>query len=106
MNLTRDHIKLLQEAEWRWINAEFGAPGIDPKRPFGFSGGYYESMAEILGMELFEDADGEKHLTRAQEDYVSKVWSELLDAIKIIMENADLVYQSLQPKASKGGGTS
>ena len=95
MKLTRDHIKLLQNAEWRWYNAEFGAPGIDPKRPFGFSGGQYESMAEILGMELFEDSDGERYLSREQEDYVSKVWSELLDAIKIIMENADLVYHGL-----------
>lgn len=99
MKLTKDHIKLLQEAEWRWYNAEFGAPGIDPKRPFGFSGGQYESMAEILGMELFEDNYGEKHLSRAQEEYVSKVWSELLDAIKIIMENADLVLQGLATTA-------
>lgn len=101
MELTKDHIKLLQEAEWRWINTEFGAPGIDPKRPFGFSGGYYEDMAEILGIELFENSEGEKQLTRAQEDYVSKVWSELLDAIKIIMENADVVLHTLHRKASE-----
>ena len=100
MNLTKDHIKLLQEAEWRWNNCEFGAPMIDPKRPFGFSGGQYEQMAEILGMELFEDADGERHLSRAQEEYVSKVWSELLDAIEIIVEGADLVLQSLGETAN------
>lgn len=94
MNLTKDHIKLLQEAEWRWNNCEFGAPMIDPKRPFGFSGGQYEQMAEILGIELCEDADGERHLSRAQEEHVSKIWSELLDAIKIIMENADTILQS------------
>lgn len=96
MKLTMDHIKLLQKAEWRWNNCEFGAPMIDPKRPFGFSGGQYEQMAEILGMELFEDADGERYLSREQEEYVSKVWSEILDAIKIIMENADMIYQSLE----------
>ena len=101
MELTKDHIKLLQEAEWRWCDGEFGAPGIDTKRPFGFSGGYYESMAEILGIELFEDSDGEHHFTRAQEDYVSTVWSELLDAIKIIIENADLVLQGLATKVNE-----
>ena len=95
MKLTKDHIKLLQEAEWRWNNCEFGAPMIDPKRPFGFSGGQYESMAEILGIELFEDADGETYLTREQEDYISKIWSELVEAIKIIMENADIIFQTL-----------
>lgn len=101
MELTKDHIKLLQEAEWCWNNCEFGAPMIDPKRPFGFSGGQYMQMAEILGIELFEDYDGETHLTRAQEEHVSKVWSEILDAIQIIMENADLVLQSLSEGASE-----
>ena len=95
MELTRDHIKLLQAAEWRWIDCEFGAPGIDPKRPFGFSGGYYFDMADILGIELFEDKDGDRHLSREQMNYLSKTWSELLDAIEIILENADLVYDSL-----------
>lgn len=35
--ITHDHITLLQAAEWEYNDCEFGAPAIDPKRPYGNS---------------------------------------------------------------------
>lgn len=57
-NLTEDHIKLLRRANVGWQRCEFGAPEIDPKRPYGNS--FVEGdIAEILGVELVEDDDGD-----------------------------------------------
>lgn len=44
---TLDHLTLLREAVWEWSDCEYGAPAIDPKRPFG-SSNVEDSLAELL----------------------------------------------------------
>jgi len=46
--LREKHIKLLSKMNVGWDNAEFGAPCIDPKRPYGNSS-VLEDIAEIIG---------------------------------------------------------
>ena len=66
--LTEQHIKLLSKMNVSWWDAEFGAPCIDPKRPYGNSS-VIADMAEILGLkgktcphcgELLEEQDVER----------------------------------------------
>jgi len=38
VNVIEEHIALLEEMNVRWSDVEFGAPEIDPKRPYGNSG--------------------------------------------------------------------
>jgi Resolvase, N terminal domain len=45
--ITDEHLRLLRRACVMWFDAEFGAPAIDPKRPYGNSI-VYADMAEIL----------------------------------------------------------
>jgi len=47
--LREKHLKLLSKMNVDWDDAEFGAPCIDPKRPYGNSS-VIEDMAEILGL--------------------------------------------------------
>ena len=47
--LREQHLKLLSRMNVGWDDAEFGAPSIDPKRPYGNSS-VIEDMAEILGL--------------------------------------------------------
>lgn len=49
--LTSDHIKLLRRFIVGWQDCEFGAPEIDPKRPYGNSD-VIEDIREILVKEL------------------------------------------------------
>ena len=49
-HLTDEHIKLLSHMFTSWEDAEFGAPSIDPKRPYGNSN-VVDDMREILGIE-------------------------------------------------------
>jgi hypothetical protein len=48
--LTEEHIKLLSRANVSWDSCEFGAPAIDPKRPYGNSD-VIDDIAEILCIE-------------------------------------------------------
>jgi hypothetical protein len=60
--VTDEHLRLLRHAYVSWFDAEFGAPSIDPKRPYGNSN-VYGDMAEVLGL-----ADGECQ-DEAEEDW-------------------------------------
>lgn len=51
-----EHLKLLKNVCISWQNCEFGAPEINPKRPYGYSN-VIESMAEILGIKENEEYD-------------------------------------------------
>lgn len=46
-DLTHDHLKLLQRMNVGWCDDEFGAPEIDPKRPYGNSD-VLRDMVELL----------------------------------------------------------
>jgi hypothetical protein len=50
--VTDEHLRLLRRAHVTWVDAEFGAPEIDCKRPYGNSD-VYSDIAEIL--EIPED---------------------------------------------------
>jgi len=45
-----EHILLLNRTVINWQDCEFGAPEVDPKRPYGNSD-VYSDIAEILGIE-------------------------------------------------------
>ncbi len=53
--LKEEHLKLLKEANWDYSSAEFGAPMMDPKKPYGRSFPIHH-MCEILGID-FPDED-------------------------------------------------
>lgn len=46
--LTENHVKLLQRMYIDWDDSEFGAPEVDPKRPYGNSD-VHKDMLNILG---------------------------------------------------------
>lgn len=49
-----EHLKLVKNMEVGWQDAEFGAPEIDPKRPYGNSD-VYQDMLELFGLKEFEE---------------------------------------------------
>jgi hypothetical protein len=55
--VTEDHLKLLRRAFVSWDDCEFGAPGVNPKRPYGNSD-VIDDIAEILGIDAAKDEDG------------------------------------------------
>jgi len=48
--ITEDHLKLMSHFYVGWCDDEYGAPDIDPKRPYG-NGDVPADIAKILGWE-------------------------------------------------------
>jgi len=59
--VTDEHVRLLRRAHVGWDSAEFGAPGISPKRPYGNSN-VFRDIAEILNVPEREWADTDEEL--------------------------------------------
>ena len=49
-----EHLKLISHMNVGWNDCEFGAPEIDPKRPYGNSD-VIQDIVEIFGMEEIDD---------------------------------------------------
>lgn len=88
--LTEDHLKLLRAMFVSWDDCEFGAPAVDPKRPYGNSS-VYEDMAEILGVVGEEMEDGYPCLSPAQCERLYDLHRETLDALQILLRHGDLL---------------
>ena len=76
-----EHIKLLREANINWDDCEFGAPCIDPKRPFGNSD-VYGDIVNILGMPKVDDRNYEK-----VQEQLYLLHKDLETALEIILHN-------------------
>lgn len=79
---TEQHRKLLQRMTVGWGSDEFGAPEIDPKRPYGNSD-VYRDMAEILGWpdDLSED----------QIRQLDQLHSETQTALEILLQHGMVI---------------
>lgn len=64
--ITENHIKLLKRAWVSWYECEYGAPCIDPKRPYGNSD-VEGDICDILGWSDVEESLNEAHRIHTQE---------------------------------------
>ena len=83
MLITEDHIKLLNRMRVSWDDDEYGAPAIDPKRPYGDSD-VERDVAEILEW----DIDGDE-LTEQQERKALAIHKEMEDVLQYLVRTAD-----------------
>jgi hypothetical protein len=79
-----EHLTLLCRAYVSWNNCEYGAPEINPKRPYGNSDVEHD-IAKIFGWKLFEDADGDTHFTAAQRDEAQRLHRGTERALEIVL---------------------
>lgn len=84
--LTSDHLTLLSNANIRWHDIEYGAPGIDYKRPYGNSTGIEADMAEFLDLETVT-VEGEERVTDDQRDKLRELHEELEQALEIVLQH-------------------
>lgn len=77
--LTENHLKLLRRMNVGWQDAEYGAPEIDPKRPYGNSDVELD-IAEILGWEVDEDG-----LSEFQSNSARELHEEMATALQVVL---------------------
>lgn len=85
--LTQDHIKLLSKTYISWNDCEYGAPEINPKRPYGNSD-VIDDIAEILEIKGKECSNcGEPDYSDKDFAYMEQIHKELETALKIVLSN-------------------
>ncbi len=72
-----EHLRLLRAAHWRWDDSYEGAPGIDAKRPWGFSHSRLHQVAEHANLPC-DNAYVEAHA-----DELRTLWRECETVLQI-----------------------
>ena len=85
--VTELHMKLLPQL-WFGYDAytEFGAPEVDPKRPYGNSD-VYGDIAEILGIVANEDEYGDPVFIQNQMDEMLTIHKQMTTVLNIMVRN-------------------
>ncbi len=83
MNITKEHLKLLKRMHVEWGHCEYGAPAINPKRPYG-NGGVETDICEILGKKRVQ-VDYEEGFLTEDLEYASKIHAEMEDVLQICL---------------------
>ena len=78
-HVTDHHLKLLKRMYVGWDDTEFGAPSIDPKRPYGNSD-VINDICEILKLER----------TYSNEKYADDIHREMETALQILVCNLSI----------------
>ncbi|MFW6119396.1 MAG: hypothetical protein ACOC80_00620 [Petrotogales bacterium] len=85
----KEHLLLLQRMNVGWSNCEFGAPEVDPKRPYGNSS-VEQDILEIIGLKELKEGIyefmlfGKKWLLRGEDKY--NIYLEGADEEKLCEE--------------------
>lgn len=87
--LTEEHLALARHMWVGWNDIEFGAPEIDPKRPYGNSD-VVSDVAKIVG-EPWPDTDRERDVFAVR---MSVIHGEMETALQIILGRAG---QAVEP---------
>lgn len=82
--LTEQHLALMKRMWVGWQDCEFGAPEIDPKRPYGNSG-VLQDIAEILGISE-PDYDNDEYFSPEVIDRMERLHEETRAAIAIMLQ--------------------
>lgn len=105
--VTQQHIDLLRNASVRWNDVEFGAPGIDPKMPYGSSMDIYGDIAKILGIRPVphECAECEDEFYYPDQiDLMERLHRETLPVLQIVLDTGVMqpgVYENVDYGAWK-----
>jgi hypothetical protein len=82
--LTEDHLKLMQRMYVGWQYCEFGAPEIDPKRPYG-NGDVCNDVAEILGLDSRLMNEDDSQYDEGMYDRLEALHKETETALQIVL---------------------
>lgn len=82
--VTEDHLKLIRAMYVDWQDMEFGAPAIDPKRPYGNSD-VTGDIAEILGEPVPPDDDAAEEWFAANDDRLTALHRDTRTVLQIVL---------------------
>ena len=95
--LIEDHLKLIRRMNIRYNDGcEFGAPEIDPKRPYGNSY-VYGDIGEILDIKPTEGDPDDLSFSEEKKAYMLNLHKETAKALQVILSSGSFeqgLYES------------
>jgi len=95
--LTENHLKLIRRMYVSYNDhCEFGAPEINPKRPYGNSD-VYGDIGEILNIKPHFIGKYDEDFSDEQEEYMLKLHKETAIALQVILSSGSFepgIYQA------------
>jgi hypothetical protein len=86
--VTKEHILLLKNLQVEWSDVEFGAPEIDPKRPYGNSDVIRDIAEIIYGPKAYNEMVDEDGLLPAKtEDKLCNLHKDMQTVLQICVFN-------------------
>lgn len=83
--LTEDHVKLVRQMLVNWQDCEYGAPEIDPKRPYGNSNVAYDIHEILTGKEWDYGDEDTNEMSGDMADKYYAIHRETDKALQIIL---------------------
>jgi hypothetical protein len=83
--MSEDHLRLLRHAHVSWFDGEYGAPSVDPKRPYCWSN-VEGSMAQVLD---WPDRDWIDEEPPGVEDRYARLHAETAIALQIVLATGE-----------------
>lgn len=82
--LTAEHVKLLRRMNVSWDDCEFGAPSIDPKRPYGNSS-VARDVHDILGWAYPSSNEDDDYMGNDGHARAEQVHREMMTALQVVL---------------------
>lgn len=92
----RKILTLIDNFNWGWNTCEYGAPAVDPKRPFGNSTDIDSDVLRILGEKpdgMFSDEYSEK-----QREYAANLYTQTLGVLTVL---ASIALEDLKRRTNQ-----
>ncbi len=83
-----EHLILLRHSSVSWPDCGFGAPRIDPKRPYG-NGDVVGDMAKMLGVEPVPTDDEETHWPPGTTERMGALHRQLETALQVVLATGE-----------------
>jgi len=99
--VTEDHLKLIQQMWVGWQDCEFGAPEIDPKRPYG-NGDVCNDVARILGYDARLMNEDDSQYDEELYDKLEAIHKETETALQICLSTQSFVPGNYEQERYSG----
>lgn len=100
--LTEDHLKLIKRMNISYDEyCEFGAPCVDPKRPYGNSQ-VFDDIGEILGLEPHDGSPEEPEFSGLQMTQMRRIHRETETALQVILSSGSFELGKYESKKYHG----
>lgn len=83
------HLAIIRRFNWTWGGGDYGAVGVDTKRPLG-NGDFLADVGKLIGLVPGADQWGDPHWSEVDAQTIMMAFAEACVAVEILSERLSL----------------